>query len=76
MMDEQYTEQEERENLSGADLAECYEWHEKNRMILDGLEVIGNKVKGLGNECKNSGCVCESTKGVCSGVKTNEERVF
>jgi len=41
-MDEQWQEQEERENLSGADL--CEAWHEEIRAKLDEFERIRLKM--------------------------------
>ena len=48
MMDEIYQTQQEQENLSGADLCEC--WHEEQRRLLDGFDKLRPIIKGEDNE--------------------------
>lgn len=56
-MDESWQDQQERDNESGMDLCACYEWHEKNRMILDGFDEIRPIIQGKENDkARNTEC--------------------
>lgn len=56
-MDELYLEQQDRDNESGIDLCECYEWHKTNRLLLDGFYEIRPIIQGKENEkTRNTPC--------------------